>query len=310
MKFPRERIAYSPIDDRPPLRLPGGARLVVWPVVNIEEWELTRAMARQASGPPMGVPQIPDFPNWTWHEYGMRVGFWRLKRALDDLGVRATMSLNAKVCETCPAVPRAALDANWEIMAHCVVQMPINQIEDQRAMIRESVALIEKFSGRRPRGWLGPGRSQTYRTVDYVKEAGLEYFADWILDDQPLEVQTAHGPIVSIPYTVELNDITVNVAHMQPSDGLKRRIVDAFDQMYAESATSARIMAIGVHPYVTGAAHRVRYFREALEYAAGHKGVLFWTGEEILDWYLDERKNAGRANPKRAPRRAARRAKR
>lgn len=288
MKHPRERIAYSAIAERPPLALPDGATLVVWPVVNVEEWEITRAMARHASGPPMGVAQIPDFPNWTWHEYGMRVGFWRLRDAFAKLGITPTLSLNAGVCETCPAVPQAARDAGWEFMAHCVVQMPISQIEDQRQMIRRSVEIIEEFTGKRPRGWLGPGRSQTYHTLDYVAEAGLEYFADWILDDQPIMVETAHGPIVSIPYTVEINDITVNVSHMQPSDGLMRRAVDAFDRLYAESKASARVMAVGVHPYVSGAAHRIRYFEEMLAYFAKHDGVVFWTGEQILDWFKAE----------------------
>ena len=288
MSLPRQRVEYSPIIKRPPLKLPGGARLVVWPVVNIEEWEITRPMARQASGPPMGVQQVPDFPNWTWHEYGMRVGFWRLKAVFDKLKITPTMSLNAEVCNTCPDVPGAARDAGWEFMAHCVVQMPISQIQDQRAMIRQSIEIIERFTGKRPRGWLGPGRSQTYETIDYVAEAGLEYFADWILDDQPVEVKSAHGTIVSIPYTVELNDITVNVAHMQPSDGLHRRVKDAFERLYAESKTSARIMAIGVHPYVTGAAHRIKYFEQMLRYLKKQKGVVFWTGEEILDWFKGE----------------------
>ena len=121
-----------------------------------------------------------------------------------------------------------------------------------------------------------------------MAEAGLEYFADWILDDQPIMVETAHGPIVSIPYTVEINDITVNVSHMQPSDGLMRRAVDAFDRLYAESKASARVMAVGVHPYVSGAAHRIRYFEEMLAYFAKHDGVVFWTGEQILDWFKAE----------------------
>ncbi len=288
MKFPRQRIAYSPIFDRPPLKLPDGARVVVWPVVNVEEWEITRPAARQASGPPMGVPQVPDLPNWTWHEYGMRVGFWRLKQAFEKFGITPTLSLNAQVCETCPTVPAAAHGAGWEIMAHCVVQMPISQVEDQPAMIRQSLDQIEGFTGKRPRGWLGPGRSQTYHTPDFLAEAGVEYFADWILDDQPVAVETAHGPIVSIPYTVELNDITVNVAHQQPSDGLLRRVRDAFARHYAEGETSARVMAIGVHPYITGAAHRIAYFEEILAHLKGHEGVLFWTGEEILDWFLAE----------------------
>ena len=139
MMLPRDRLSYSSPFTRPPLKLPGGGRMIVWSVVNIEEWEITRPMARQLSQPPMGQTPIPDMPNWTWYEYGMRVGFWRLLRALDTAGVPPTMSINAKVCETYPEVAAAARDADWEFMAHSYVQMPIQQIEDQRAVIRQSM---------------------------------------------------------------------------------------------------------------------------------------------------------------------------
>src|SRR5262245_54188510 len=99
---PRERLDYSPIDRRPPLRFPQGVRLVVWPLIALEEWDLSRPMARMVISPPQGVPQLPDLPNWSWHEYGMRVGFWRLKKMLERLRISPTVTLNAKVCETYP----------------------------------------------------------------------------------------------------------------------------------------------------------------------------------------------------------------
>src|SRR6202521_5824775 len=147
--YPRDRFAYSSPFTRRPLRLPKG-RMIVWTVVNIEEWEITRPMARQLSIAPQGQSAIPDMPNWTWYEYVMRVGFWRLMRALKKARVTPTMSINAKVCETYPEVAAAARDAGWEFMAHSYVQLPIQQIEDQRAVIRQSVEVIEKFTGRRP----------------------------------------------------------------------------------------------------------------------------------------------------------------
>jgi allantoinase len=286
MTLPRERLSYSSPFTRPPLKLPGKARMIVWSVVNIEEWEITRPMARQLSQPPMGQTPIPDMPNWTWYEYGMRVGFWRLKRALQNAGVTPTMSINAKVCETYPEVAAAARDANWEFMAHAFVQMPIQQIEDQRAVIKQSCDLIEKFTGKRPTGWLGPGRGQTFDTLDYVSECGLTWFGDWILDDQPLWVKTKHGPILAVPYSAEINDITLMVSHHHESDVLLKRTIDAFDRLYAESADSARVMAIGVHPYVTGAAHRIKYFEQLYDYINRHD-VVHWTGQQIYDWYAE-----------------------
>jgi peptidoglycan/xylan/chitin deacetylase (PgdA/CDA1 family) len=170
-------------------------------------------------------------------------------------------------------------------MAHSYVQMPIQQIEDQRAVIRQSIEIIERFTGKRPTGWLGPGRMQTFHTLDYVTEQGLSWFGDWVLDDQPLWVKTAHGPILSVPYSAEINDITMMVSHHHESDVLMKRTADAFDRLYEESAESARILAIGVHPYVTGAAHRIKYFEELYAYINRHDGIVHWTGQEIFDWY-------------------------
>ena len=172
--YPRDRFAYSSPFTRPKLKLPGKGRMIVWSVVNIEEWEITRPMARQLSIAPQGQSVIPDMPNWTWYEYGMRVGFWRLMRALKKAKVTPTMSLNARVCETYPEATAAARDAGWEFMAHSYVQMPIQQIADkQREVMQQSIDILQKFTGKTPTGWLGPGRGQMFDTLDHVAEGGL-----------------------------------------------------------------------------------------------------------------------------------------
>ena len=195
------------------------------------------------------------------------------------------MSINAKVCDTYPEVAAAARAADWEFMAHSYVQMPIQQIEDQRAVMRKSMDIIEGFTGKKPNGWLGPGRGQTFDTLDHVAACGMTWFADWVLDDQPIWVKTASGPLLSIPYSAEINDITLMVSHHHESDVLLKRTADAFDRLYQESAQSARVMAIGVHPYVTGAAHRIKYLEQLYDYVNKHAGVLHWTGQDIYDWY-------------------------
>lgn len=282
---PNERFEYSAIIDRPRLALPRGKRLIVWPVVNIEEWDITQPMPRTVSNPPGGVSVVPDIQNWTWHEYGMRVGIWRIMEVFHKHRVRPTVSINARVCETRPRIAKAAMDSDWEFMAHCYVQMPIHRIEDQRAMIRHTVEVLAKFTGRRVTGWLGPGRGQTYATLDYLAEAGLKWFGDWVLDDQPFWAKTLHGPILSIPYSVELNDITIMLTGRQESDAMFTRVRDAFDVMHRESSRGARVLAFGVHPYVTGAAHRIKYFDLLLRSLRKHKDVVFWTGAQIFDWY-------------------------
>jgi peptidoglycan/xylan/chitin deacetylase (PgdA/CDA1 family) len=286
---PGERMDFSAIVDRPPLKLPGGARLVLWTIVNLEVWEIERAMARQVLPAPTGVPLLPDVPNWSWHEYGMRVGFWRFKAALDRFGVTPTVSINAGVCDYYPRVASACRDGGWEFMGHSYVQMPIHKIEDQRAMIHKAMDRLEDFSGKRPVGWLGPGLTQTFETPELLAEAGVKYIGDYVYDDEPTEIRTAKGPLYTLPYTVELNDIPMMMVQHHSADELLKRTTDQFDRLYAEGAQRAKIMAVAVHPYISGAPHRIKYFEAIYDYAKQHDGVLFWTGEQILDWYRGAR---------------------
>ena len=207
--IPSQRLPYSAIVDRAPLKLPRGVRLVVWPIVNVEVWDIGRAMPRQALPPPTGVTLRPDLPHWAWHEYGMRVGFWRLKAALDRLKITPTLSVNARVCLDYPRVAQAARDAGWEFMGHSYDQRPIHFEPNQRAMIRRAVKVIKAYTGKQPVGWLGPGFTETLDTPDLLAEAGIKYVADWPVDDEPCELKTQHGTLLSLPYSIELNDIAM-----------------------------------------------------------------------------------------------------
>ena len=183
--IPRERCEYSAIVDRPPLKLPGGARLAFWTIVNYEVWDISRPMARQVLPAPTGQVLLPDVPNWSWHEYGMRVGVWRFFDLFRRLAIRPTLSINARVCEDYERVARAAHEAGWEFMGHAYEQGPMHLIEDQQAMIERSVGVIERFTGAKPVGWLGPGLTQTYDTPELLAAAGIKYIGDWVYDDEP-----------------------------------------------------------------------------------------------------------------------------
>jgi len=286
MMQPRDRVPYSPIVDRPPLKLPGGARVAVWTIVNVEEWSIERNMPRTVLPPPYGQPLLPDLPNWAWHEYGMRVGFWRFVEALEKFGIKATLAINGSVIKSYPRVAEAALKADWEFMGHGFIQRPMHHVENQRAAIADTIREIRSFTGKKPRGWESPGLTETNDTIDYLAEAGIEYVADWVLDDQPVRIKTQHGPIISVPYTVEMNDIAMMALQHHPSEEWLRRGIDTFDRLYQEGEKTARVMAISVHPYITGAPHRIAYLEKLYEYILQRPGVVVWKGEEILDWYL------------------------
>ena len=284
----RDRLPYSAIVDRPALVLPGDARIAVWTIVNVEEWNLGGPMPRTVLPPPMGKPLLPDLPNWAWHEYGMRVGFWRLLDCLRRFDVTATMAINGSVCESYPRVAGAALEAGWEFMGHGYAQGPMHHLDDQRAAIRRTVEVIREFTGKAPRGWESPGLTETAETADLLAEEGIEYVADWVLDDQPCMIETATGPLVSIPYSVETNDILVFAVQNHPSDGMLKRTVEQFDRLYRESETITRVMAISLHPYISGVPHRIGYVERLYDHVLSKPGVLMWTGEQILDWYLEK----------------------
>ena len=283
-----DRLPYQAIVDRPQLNLPDGKRLAVWVILNVEEWGIERPMPRTVLPPPMGQPLLPDVPNWSWHEYGMRSGFWRQHQALTSRGISTTLAINGNVCNSYPRVARAGLDAGWEFMGHGHVQGPMHKLEDQRGAIHMAMDTIEGFTGTRPTSWESPGLTETPETLDLLREAGVKYVADWVLDDLPQEVATPHGVITTLPYTVEMNDITVYALQQHSSDEFLRRGRDQFDRLYAESADNARVMAISIHPYVTGVPHRIRYLEELLDYVGGHDGVAWMTACEIGDWYTQE----------------------
>jgi peptidoglycan/xylan/chitin deacetylase (PgdA/CDA1 family) len=285
VKLPSERFDYSSIASRRPWKLPKGARIAVWTIVNVEEWSPEKPMPRQYLTTPQGVSVIPDVPNWAWHDYGMRVGFWRFLEALGKRKIRATTAINAHVCEAYPAVAHAMLDARWEFMGHGVVQGAMHLLPDQRAAIREAVQILAKFTGRKPKGWLGPGLTETWETLDLLAGEGIEYVSDWVNDDQPYEIRTTSRTLVSVPYTVELNDIPMMVVQHHASSEWLQRCRDQFDRLYAEGARNPRVMAIAVHPYISGVPHRIKYFEAVYDYIGKHRGVWLTTGEEIYEWY-------------------------
>lgn len=282
------RAPYSAIVDRPVLKLPDNGRMLVWLIVNVEHWSIERAMPRTVLSPPMGQPLLPDLPNWAWHEYGMRVGFWRLYDALNQRGIVPTMATNGIVCDSYPRIVEAALQKNWEIMGHGFVQGPMHKLENQQEAIASTIDTIRRFSGKAPVGWESPGLTENDHTLDCLSAAGIEYVADWVLDDQPVWLKANPKPVLSVPYTVEINDIPMMLLQHNRAEELLLRGVDQFDRLWQESADIPRVMAISVHPYVTGVPHRIGYFEKLLDHILARPGVVIKTGEQISNWYREQ----------------------
>ena len=281
---------YVPITQRPKLTWPNGARVALWVIPNIEYFILDHGMPGDENQRPDPNAKNPDVRRWSQREYGNRVGVWRIMDVLSKYDIRATVALNSLVCETHPQVVEAAMALNWEFMGHCQTNTRrLTEVPNDRKEIRTTLDGIEKFTGKRPVGWLGAGLEETWDSLDYLIEAGVQYVADWVADDQPFLMDPIKGrQLVALPYTMEINDIPIfEYKHHTPEEfeGMVKR---QFDVLYREGAESGRVMAIALHPYLIGLPHRIDSLTAVLEYITGHKDVWLATGEEITDHYLSQ----------------------
>lgn len=275
-------FSYVPITRRPRLVWPGGARVAVWIIPNVEVFALDERI-------PGGTGRIPDVPAWAKRDYGARVGVWRIMEVLERFGARATVALNSEVCDAYPEVVSEATRLGWEFMGHNESNTRrLNEVapEEERRVIRDSLDRIERVTGRRPAGWLGSGLQETWNTLDYLVEAGIRYVADWVNDDQPYRMDVHGRTLVSIPYSTEINDKPAFEDHHRTAQEFEEMIRRQFDVLYEEGASSGRVMAIALHPYLIGVPHRIAALRSALEYITRHAGVWLATGSEIVDHYL------------------------
>lgn len=280
------RYSYSPIAARPRWRLPGGARVALWVVPNVEHYELLPDPVRLRD--PWPRTPHPDVLGYSVRDYGNRVGVWRLFGAMDRLGIRCTVSLNLAVCEHYPEIWRAIEDRRWDVMCHGLYNTRYHwglAEDDERAEIGRCVGLFRRLAGRDLPGWFSPGVSNTLNTPDLVAEAGIRYCCDFYHDDQPTPLRVRGGwTLVSVPYTMDLNDA---VLYRYDTEGAEfaRMIRDHFETVWREGAEQPRVMCIALHPYIVGQPHRIRHLERALSEILARDGVWLATGLEIAEWY-------------------------
>jgi peptidoglycan/xylan/chitin deacetylase (PgdA/CDA1 family) len=280
-----DRFDYSAIVDRPRLRWPDGARVAVWVIPNIEHFLFDRPSTSVTAAT---VGLVPDVLNYSWRDYGVRVGIWRMMEVMEKHGVKGTVALNADVCIKYPRIVEAANQLGWEWMGHGrnnSILINKQPEDEERALIREVVETIAKGTGHRPRGWLGPALSESHRTLDILAENGIDYVGDWVNDEQPYPMRVARGKMTSIPYSIELNDIPAFLDGKKTGEDFGKMICDQFDVLYEDGASSGRVMSICLHPFLIGHPHRSKYFDQALKHIRSRREVWFARGAEIVDWY-------------------------
>ncbi|OED42033.1 hypothetical protein AB833_08140 [Chromatiales bacterium (ex Bugula neritina AB1)] len=286
--WPNPRVPFQLTSERAPLAPLNGKRLIVHLCMNIEYWPFDRPMPRGIIPAPHGAKAAPpDVPNYSWVEYGMRSGMPRLLRLLSDRGIKASAFLNAQVADIYPSLVDAVVAHEWELVGHGWFQQSLKQAEDEEAVIQKSLARLEQVNGMRPRAWLGPGLVETGHTADILKQEGIEFLHDWVLDDLPVWMRTRHGPMVGLPYTFELNDVPIYAIQNSSSDEILKRVKATLAMYEQEMTDQVRIITFGLHPHIIGVPHIARYFEQALDLLVNRDDTTFVTSSTMGDWFIE-----------------------
>jgi peptidoglycan/xylan/chitin deacetylase (PgdA/CDA1 family) len=282
--------------ERPPLAPPRGKPLIVHLLVAIENWRFDDHMPRQIIPGPHGVRSIPDVVNWSWAEYGMRCGMPRLLRVLGERKLKADACISASAIDVYPSVAEAILEQGWEFQGHGLHQRAASE-DGERAMIKQALDRLEAYCGYRPRGWTGPGMKETDDTLDHLRAEGVLYTCDWIVDDLPCWIKTKHGPMVAVPYTLELNDSVLYAVEKHSSSEQFDRLKYTLEGLESELEHAPRVLSLSLHHHLNGVPHRIRFLEKMLDLLLDRKDTIFMTGGEIADWFIEADKvNDGKPN--------------
>jgi peptidoglycan/xylan/chitin deacetylase (PgdA/CDA1 family) len=280
LKLPsHDRYDYSNIEKRRVFDWPGGKRLAFYIALNVEEFAF---MAGRGNDPFSRTNSAQTQRNFAWRDYGLRVGIWRIFRMLDELKLPATILLNSLVSEHFPDIVARIKQRGDDVCNHGRTNAErLGDLweHDEAKVIAESTETLTRNFGTRPTGWMGPGAAESRVTSDLIKEAGYTHNLGWPVDDQPIWLRTRAGPLLSVPYPMELNDMGTNVLRDHTGQEFAEMVAKQFDEMVEQSAEQPLVMAVALHTFVCGQPFRLRALRQALEHCVNHKlsDRVWWT---------------------------------
>jgi allantoinase len=280
------RVLYEMASHRRPLPPPQpGKPLIVHVIVNVEYWPFEQPMPRKLIPGPHGHEKIPDVPNFSWVEYGMRTGFPRILDALERRKLPASTTINASVIDVYPQVAQSMLEAGWEFMGHGWTQKALQNEPDEIVVIDRCLERIKQFTGKPVRGWLGAGLSETFDTPDVLKSRGVAYLCDWVIDDLPAWMRTKYGPMIAAPYSLDLNDGPLWAGWGFHSNAQYERVVWTLETFEEELKHNCRVMVLPLHPHLVGVPHRMNWLNRILDLLLARPDTIFMNGSAIADWY-------------------------
>ena len=288
IKLPtHDRYDYSAITDRPDFDWPGGKRLAVYIGLNLEHFSFGEGLGAELAP---GGPH-PDILNYAWRDYGNRVGAWRMLEMLDTLDLPASVLANSVMYDYAPDLMTAFSARGDEIVGHGRTNSERQSVlspDEEETLINEATEVLKKAEGKAPKGWLSPWIAESRATPDLLKKAGYDYTLNWCMDDQPVWLRTEHGPLLSIPYPQEANDIPSIVARKDGAAAFADIIIDNFDEMLEQSQAQPLVMGIALHPYLVGQPYRLRHLRRALTHISACRNDVWIThAGSIFDAFTD-----------------------
>lgn len=275
---------YAPARGRPRLTMPGNARMAFWIAPNIEHYEWMPPVNPNRNPWPR---TIPDVLNYSRRDFGNRVGFRRVADEMAKRGIRGSVSLSVAVCDHFPDIIARCNDLGWELFSHGTYNTRYfygMTLEEQRRVVIDSRETLAKV-GQTLDGWLTPAITPSLDTQEMLAQEGVRYTLDYFHDDQPMPLSLKSGRLISVPYSIEMNDTPLQSWHKMSIDEIAYSLRAQFDRMYAEGAADPRVMCFAIHPFVIGQAQRIDAFADFLDYVKSHEAVWYPTGREIADWY-------------------------
>ena len=277
---------WSILPQRKPVLWPAGARIALWVSTALEFFPLNPP-AEPFKAPGSMLTPYPDLRHYTLRDYGNRVGIFRIIKTLENFGITPTAAVNLAVAERYPSLIEEVVKRDWEIIAGGIDMGHIHHgALDEKTETRWVVHCVETLrnvTGQPIKGWLSPARSQSMRTMDLVAGAGIDYICDWVNDEMPYPVKTEKGPLVAMPHSHEMSDLTIIFQYKRSEEEYTQHLIDQFEVLYREaSPEDGRIMGLTVHPWIIGQPHRIKALEKALAHIMGKDSVWAATGAEIL----------------------------
>lgn len=294
--WPNPRVPYELSSNRKKLLVPDGKSIIVHVVMNIEYWPFDKPMPRGILPPPHGTKSDPpDLPNYSWVEYGMRVGLPRVMKLLKENNIPVSTFINAQVAEIYPSAFEEMCNLNWELVGHGWYQQSLRVAENEEEIIKKSLDFLRTISGQDVRSWFGPGGGETEVTPELLKDNGVEFLHDWLIDELPCWMRTKKGPLLALPYTFELNDVPIWTVQNNSCDEMYKRVIATLDIFDEEKQSNAKILTLALHPHIIGVPQNFFYLKKIIENLKKRDDIIFMTSSQIGDWYIKEDGTNGEA---------------